>query len=315
MIAKELLTIFLIFLHCEDMKKGIKKKIFLSNLLEQIEINRYTSDIISKLDDYHIKAKSHVIGITGPPGAGKSSLVDKIISEIRKNKKSVGVIAIDPSSRKSGGALLGDRTRFLLDPNDSDVFVRSMAAKDFLGGLSELTFPTMIVMRSIFDYVIIETVGVGQSETNIKDVVDSVILCVQPGSGDTIQFMKSGIFEIPDIVVVTKSDIEKIANLTYSELNNSRNYFKSTNDWNIEIIKTSVVKNIGLGSLFEIINQRWLWLKKNNLIQDQRNYQDISWISKTIMREFGTNGVKKIDKHLSYKTKPFSTLQKLKKLL
>ena len=179
-------------------------------MLEQIEINRYTSDIISKLDDYHIKAKSHVIGITGPPGAGKSSLVDKIISEIRKNKKSVGVIAIDPSSRKSGGALLGDRTRFLLDPNDSDVFVRSMAAKDFLGGLSELTFPTMIVMRSIFDFVIIETVGVGQSETNVKDVVDSVILCVQPGSGDTIQFMKSGIFEIPDIVVVTKSDIEKL---------------------------------------------------------------------------------------------------------
>ena len=244
------------------MKKSLKKKIFLSNLLEQVEINRDTKKIISQLDDLHSNAKSHVIGITGPPGAGKSSLVDKLIGEIRKNKKSVGIIAIDPSSSKSGGALLGDRTRLLLDPNDNDVFVRSMAAKDFLGGLSELTFPTMTVMRSIFDFVIIETVGVGQSETNVKDLVDSVILCVQPGSGDTIQFMKSGIFEIPDIVVVTKSDIEKIANLTYSELNKSKNYFKSTNDWNIEIIKTSVVKNIGIDFLFKEIDRRWLWLKK-----------------------------------------------------
>ena len=227
----------------------------------------------------------------------------------------MGIIAIDPSSSKSGGALLGDRTRLLLDPNDNDVFVRSMAAKDFLGGLSELTFPTMTVMRSIFDFVIIETVGVGQSETNVKDLVDSVILCVQPGSGDTIQFMKSGIFEIPDIVVVTKSDIEKIANLTYSELNKSKNYFKSTNDWNIEIIKTSVVKNIGIDFLFKEIDRRWLWLKKNKKIQHQRIDQDISWITKTIMREFGTNGVKKIDKLLTYKENPFSSLQKLKKKL
>lgn len=297
------------------MKKSLKKKIFLSNLLEQVEINRDTKKIILQLDDLHSNAKSHVIGITGPPGAGKSSLVDKLIGEIRKNKKSVGIIAIDPSSSKSGGALLGDRTRLLLDPNDNDVFVRSMAAKDFLGGLSELTFPTMTVMRSIFDFVIIETVGVGQSETNVKDLVDSVILCVQPGSGDTIQFMKSGIFEIPDIVVVTKSDIEKIANLTYSELNKSKNYFKSTNDWNIEIIKTSVVKNIGIDFLFKEIDRRWLWLKKNKKIQHQRIDQDISWITKTIMREFGTNGVKKIDKLLTYKEKPFSSLQKLKKKL
>tara|TARA_B100000287_G_scaffold424347_1_gene468833 strand:+ start:166 stop:1059 length:894 start_codon:yes stop_codon:yes gene_type:complete len=297
------------------MKKSLKKKIFLSNLLEQVEINRDTKKIISQLDVLHSNAKSHVIGITGPPGAGKSSLVDKLIGEIRKNKKSVGIIAIDPSSSKSGGALLGDRTRLLLDPNDNDVFVRSMAAKDFLGGLSELTFPTMTVMRSIFDFVIIETVGVGQSETNVKDLVDSVILCVQPGSGDTIQFMKSGIFEIPDIVVVTKSDIEKIANLTYSELNKSKNYFKSTNDWNIEIIKTSVVKNIGIDFLFKEIDRRWLWLKKNKKIQHQRIDQDISWITKTIMREFGTNGVKKIDKLLTYKEKPFSSLQKLKKKL
>ena len=100
-------------------------------MLEQVEFTEEINEIISQLDEFHSKAKSHVIGITGPPGAGKSSLVDKLITEIRKNKKSVGVIAIDPSSSKSGGALLGDRTRFLLDPKDNDVFVRSMAAKIF----------------------------------------------------------------------------------------------------------------------------------------------------------------------------------------
>ena len=294
---------------------SLKKKIELSNILEKIEVDGDSLENIKLLDNFHSKPKSHVLGITGPPGAGKSSLIDKLITIIRKKKKTVGVIAIDPSSSKSGGALLGDRTRFQLDPNDGGVYVRSMAAKNYLGGVSELTYPTMTVMRSKFDFLIIETVGVGQSETSIKDIVDTVILCVQPGSGDTIQFMKSGIFEIPDIVVVTKSDIEKIANLTYSELNKSKNYFKSTNDWNIEIIKTSVVKNIGIDLLFKEIDRRWLWLKNNKKIQHQRIDQDISWITKTIMREFGTNGVKKIDKLLTYKEKPFSSLQKLKKKL
>ena len=177
---------------------NLKKKIELSNILEKIEVDGNSLENIELLDNLHSKPKSHVLGITGPPGAGKSSLIDKLIAIIRKKKKTVGVIAIDPSSSKSGGALLGDRTRLQLDPNDGGVYVRSMAAKDYLGGVSELTYPAMTVMRSKFDFLIIETVGVGQSETSIKDIVDTVILCVQPGSGDTIQFMKSGIFEIPD---------------------------------------------------------------------------------------------------------------------
>ena len=186
---------------------------------------------------------------------GKSSLIDKLITSIRK-KKTVGIIAIDPSSSKSGGALLGDRTRFMLNPVDNGVFVRSMAAKDFLGGVSELTFPTMVVMRSIFDFLIVETVGVGQSETTVKNIVDTVILCVQPGSGDTIQFMKSGIFEIPDIVTITKSDIEQLSNQTFSDLTASSSYFKNSNEWDIKILMTSAQKNIGINELFTEIEKK-----------------------------------------------------------
>ena len=112
-----------------------------------------------------------------------------------------------------------------------------MAAKDYLGGVSELTFPSMVVMRSIFDFLIIETVGVGQSETSISNIADTVILCVQPGSGDTIQFMKSGVFEIPDIIVITKSDLEKLSNQTFSDLSGSSSFFKN-NQWDIKILMT-----------------------------------------------------------------------------
>jgi len=293
----------------------MEKKILLSKTLEDIEVNRNSSKVISMLDRYHANARSHVLGVTGPPGAGKSSLIDKLIFKIRQKKKTVGVIAIDPSSSRTGGALLGDRTRFLLDPKDDGVFVRSMAAKDFLGGLSELTFPTMVVMRSMFDFIIVETVGVGQSETNVKDVVDSVVLCVQPGSGDTIQFMKSGIFEIPDIIVITKSDIENLSNLTMSELNNSKNYFKSVNDWDIGIIKTSATKNSGFDKLYDQVCKRWIYLNSENVLSSQRISQDITWIRKSILREFGINGIEKLEENISYDKNPFLTLKKIKKSL
>ncbi len=297
------------------MQKNMEKKILLSKTLEDIEVNRNSSKVISMLDRYHANARSHVLGVTGPPGAGKSSLIDKLIFKIRQKKKTVGVIAIDPSSSRTGGALLGDRTRFLLDPKDDGVFVRSMAAKDFLGGLSELTFPTMVVMRSMFDFIIVETVGVGQSETNVKDVVDSVVLCVQPGSGDTIQFMKSGIFEIPDIIVITKSDIENLSNLTMSELNNSKNYFKSVNDWDIGIIKTSATKNSGFDKLYDQVCKRWIYLNSENVLSSQRISQDITWIRKSILREFGINGIEKLEENISYDKNPFLTLKKIKKSL
>ena len=294
---------------------NFKKKIELSKMLEKIEVDGESSENIKLLDEFHSKPKSHVLGITGPPGVGKSSLIDKLISIIREKKKTVGVVAIDPSSSKSGGALLGDRTRFQLDPNDGGVYVRSMAAKDYLGGVSELTYPTMIVMRSKFDFLIIETVGVGQSETSIKDIVDTVILCVQPGSGDTIQFMKSGIFEIPDLVVVTKCDMEKLSNQTFSDLSGSSSYFKDKNAWDIKIILTSSHKNIGLDSLIKEIDNRWRWLIKENVLNINRSSQDIQWMKNCIIREFGMMGLEKGFKKINYKKNPFLELSRIFKIL
>ena len=118
------------------------------------------------------------------------------------------MIAVDPSSRRTGGALLGDRARIATDPEDRGVFVRSMAARDRLGGLSDQTVAAMVLMRAIYDLVLVESVGIGQSEADISFVADTVLLCVQPGSGDSLQFMKAGVTELPDVVAVTKADME-----------------------------------------------------------------------------------------------------------
>ena len=159
------------------------------------------------LDEALASPRGMAIGLTGPPGVGKSTLVNAMIARLRARGDTVAVIAVDPSSRRSGGALLGDRTRIETDPEDSGVFLRSMAARDRLGGLAAISFPAMVLMRALFDLVIVETVGVGQSETEIAEAADLVVLCVQPGSGDALQFMKAGVMETPDVVLVTKGDV------------------------------------------------------------------------------------------------------------
>ena len=150
---------------------------------------------------------AHVVGLTGPPGVGKSSLCAALVAAWREAGKTVGVIAVDPSSRRSGGALLGDRVRIVPIPTTRASFVRSMAARDRLGGLADQTLAAMVLMRALFDLVLIETVGVGQSETDVAGVADTVVFCVQPGSGDSLQFMKAGIVEIPHVIAVTKADL------------------------------------------------------------------------------------------------------------
>ncbi|MEO6496132.1 MAG: AAA family ATPase [Solirubrobacteraceae bacterium] len=157
------------------------------------------------------EAPGHLVGITGPPGAGKSTLLSELVRAWRARGSSVAVLAVDPSSRRSGGSLLGDRARIDYDPTDPGVFIRSTAAGEQLGGLAPATRAAAQALSAAFDVVVIETVGVGQSETDVAEVADTVAVIVQPGSGDALQFIKAGIMDIPDVLVVTKADLGQIA--------------------------------------------------------------------------------------------------------
>ncbi|HEY4450980.1 MAG TPA: GTP-binding protein [Solirubrobacteraceae bacterium] len=164
------------------------------------------------------EAPGHVIGVTGPPGAGKSTLLSALLRAWRERGDTVAMLAVDPSSRRSGGALLGDRARIDFDAADRGVLIRSTAAGERLGGLAWATRAAAHALAAAFDVVVIETVGVGQAETEIADVADTVVVVVQPGSGDVLQFLKSGIMEIPDVLVVTKADLGRIATATRRDL-------------------------------------------------------------------------------------------------
>jgi LAO/AO transport system kinase len=179
----------------------------LARALAAIETDGDGAAMSALLDAAAATLGGHVIGLTGPPGVGKSTLTAALLKAFRAAGESVGVIAVDPSSRLTGGALLGDRTRIRTDPADDGVFIRSMAARDRLGGLSDHAVAAIVLMRAVRDRVVVETVGVGQSEGDVAAVADTVVLCIQPGSGDSLQFMKAGVMELPDIVVVTKADM------------------------------------------------------------------------------------------------------------
>jgi LAO/AO transport system kinase len=156
---------------------------------------------------YPETGRAYTVGITGPPGVGKSTLVAALVGHVRELGHSVGVIAVDPSSRISRGALLGDRIRLSQHFLDPHVFIRSMAARGELGGLAEATLQALLVLDAAGkDLLFLETVGVGQSEVRVASVADTIVLALMPGSGDTIQALKAGIMEIPDVIAVTKSD-------------------------------------------------------------------------------------------------------------
>lgn len=164
------------------------------------------------------EAPAHIIGVTGPPGVGKSSLLSQLVKHWRSRERSVAVLAVDPSSRRSGGSLLGDRARIEIDPSDRDVFIRSTAAGGRLGGLGPATRAAAEALAAAFDVVVIETVGVGQSETDVADAADTVAVVIQPASGDVLQFLKAGIMEVPDVLVLTKTDLGSVATRAMADL-------------------------------------------------------------------------------------------------
>jgi LAO/AO transport system kinase len=168
-----------------------------------------TAELLAELSPAALggEAKAQITGVTGPPGAGKSSLLSALLPLWRASGRTVAILAVDPSSKRSGGALLGDRVRIEHDPKDDGVVIRSTAAGGRLGGLAVATREAVDALAPAFDVVVVETVGVGQSETDVEEVCDQVAVVVQPASGDVVQFLKAGIMEVPDVLVVTKSDL------------------------------------------------------------------------------------------------------------
>jgi LAO/AO transport system kinase len=164
------------------------------------------------------EAPAHLVGVTGPPGAGKSTLLSALVAEWRAAGRTVAVLAVDPSSKRSGGSLLGDRARIDHDPKDDGILIRSTAAGGRLGGLAAATREAADALAAAFEIVVVETVGVGQSETDVEEVCDTVAVVVQPGSGDVLQFLKAGIMEVPDVLVVTKADLGDAARRAYADL-------------------------------------------------------------------------------------------------
>ena len=267
------------------------------------------------LDQAYAAPRAQVIGLTGPPGVGKSTLAGALINSFRAQDLTVGVIAVDPSSRRSGGALLGDRTRLATDPGDAGLFVRSMAARDRLGGLAEMTLGAMVLMRALYDRVIVETVGVGQSETDVDEVADTVVFCVQPGSGDSLQFMKAGIMEIPHIAVVTKADSGPQARRALSDLKGAISLSRNAaepDDWAVHCLTLSARSGEGLEELTAALAEHWSWLGERGRLAARREAQGLRWLVEALRERYGKEGLRRLGlPDLPPGTSPFSRLAEL----
>jgi LAO/AO transport system kinase len=263
----------------------------MAQALAEIEAAPAEPKALALLDAAYASPRAHVVGITGPPGVGKSSLVSRLLQAYRQRERTVGVIAIDPSSRRTGGALLGDRTRLEIAPDDEGVFVRSMASRGRLGGLAALTPAAMVLMRAAYDVVLIETVGVGQAETEVAAISDSVVLCVQPGSGDSLQYLKAGIAEIPDLAVVTKADLGGLARRTADDLRAAlAQQPPRTAGWAVPVVLVSAQDGQGIPNLIEALEGHRALLADGRL-EAQRRSQTASWLQAFVLEEFGREGL------------------------
>ena len=222
---------------------------------------------------YPHTGKAFIMGITGPPGSGKSTLVNCIISEVRRRKQKIAVVAIDPSSPISGGALLGDRIRMHRHTEDDGVFIRSMATRGHLGGLTKTTREAVLVFDAMgYGVILIETVGVGQDEVEIAQFAHSTAVVSLPGMGDDIQAMKAGLLEIADLMVVNKSDTPGADDVVEQLRAMLDMGGKSPDEWLAPVIKTVAIKNRGIVELVDAYWQHRQFLKDSGQF-DEHNYK------------------------------------------
>lgn len=213
--------------------------------------------------------RARIVGFTGPPGVGKSTLIGALTAELRKQNRSVGILSIDPSSPFTQGALLGDRIRLTEHFLDKGVFIRSMASRGALGGLAEAALQSVLLMDAAGkEYVLLETVGVGQAEVDVVDRSDTVVLVLMPGSGDSIQALKAGVMEIPDVIVVNKND-HPMADTTVREIRGALSLGPRT-DWRVPIVRTEAVRGEGMGDLLSALEAHHDHLVANDMLAERR---------------------------------------------
>ncbi len=235
--------------------------------------------------------KAHIVGVTGAPGAGKSTLVTRLVRELRRRERKVGVVAIDPTSPFTGGAILGDRIRMMELAGDPNVFIRSMASRGSLGGLSAATRDVVRAMDAAgYDPIIIETVGTGQAEVEVMRTAQTVLVVSAPGMGDEVQAIKAGILEIADIFVVSKGD-KPGADQTVAELAMllsldpmRRTHDKSKLYWRIPVLKTSAIKDQGIPQVVDAMEQHRTYLLESDMITTRAQRQVRSEVQALVLQ-------------------------------
>ncbi|HLG19868.1 MAG TPA: methylmalonyl Co-A mutase-associated GTPase MeaB [Bdellovibrionota bacterium] len=251
----------------ESMKQGDRRA--LSRLLSYVEDrDERAFELLQKI--WPQTGRAFVVGITGSAGAGKSTLIDQLISTLRGNKKKVGVVAIDPSSPFSGGAVLGDRIRMQRHASDSDVFIRSVSSRGRSGGISFSTRAVVQVLDAFgVDVILVETVGAGQSEIDIVDIVDTVVVVLGPESGDSVQTLKAGILEIADVFVVNKKDLDGAVRVV-SDIGSMLSLKPNADGWTPPIVLTEGRSGEGVDAVWRAIESHRAELRKKGMASGER---------------------------------------------